>query len=69
MQDPEQNTTPFNIAFKTDAKLWEWYEKPGNEWRARRFSAAISSRNSDGQYAEANLNKGCHWFSDPVDLL
>ena len=63
---PEFPYSPFNIAFKTDATLWEWYEKPGNEWRARRFVAAISHR-SDGQYV--NLNKGCHWLSDPVDLL
>ena len=57
MQGPGRNAAPFNIAFKTEAKLWDWYEEPGNEWRARRFSVAISG-SADRQYAKADLING-----------
>jgi hypothetical protein len=57
MQNPGRYAAPFNIAFKTDAKLWDWYEQPGNEWRARRFSVAVSS-GADKQFAKADLING-----------
>lgn len=41
VQNPTKAEAPFNIALMTDAKMWEWYEEPGNEWRARRFAAAM----------------------------
>ncbi|KAF5386557.1 hypothetical protein D9615_001582 [Tricholomella constricta] len=41
LQNPGNAAAPFNIAFKTEAKMWDWYEEPGNEWRARRFTAAM----------------------------
>ncbi|KAI0064254.1 S-adenosyl-L-methionine-dependent methyltransferase [Artomyces pyxidatus] len=39
---PKSVETPFNLAFKTNATLWEWYEEPGNEWRGRRFTNAMA---------------------------
>lgn len=56
MQDPGQYTAPFNIAFKTDAKMWDWYEQPENEWRARRFSVAISG-SASRRFAKGDLIK------------
>ncbi|KAG6888544.1 hypothetical protein C0995_007556 [Termitomyces sp. Mi166 len=41
VQNPTKATSAFNIGLKTEAKLWEWYEEPGNEWRARRFTATM----------------------------
>ncbi|KAG5336711.1 Sterigmatocystin 8-O-methyltransferase [Termitomyces sp. J132] len=41
VQNPTQAAAAFNIGLKTEAKMWEWYEEAGNEWRARRFSAAM----------------------------
>jgi hypothetical protein len=41
LQDPGRNAAPFNVAFKTEAKLWEWYEEPENKWRARRFGVVM----------------------------
>ncbi|KAF5387187.1 hypothetical protein D9615_001587 [Tricholomella constricta] len=33
LQNPIKAAAAFNIALKTEAKMWEWYEEPGNEWR------------------------------------
>ncbi|KAG6845853.1 hypothetical protein H0H87_002544 [Tephrocybe sp. NHM501043] len=52
LQNPKQAAAPFNIAFKTDAKLWEWYEEPGNELRNRRFSSAMKGGAADRYPAE-----------------
>ncbi|KAG6910307.1 hypothetical protein DXG01_011704 [Tephrocybe rancida] len=41
VQNPTKAAAAFNIALKTEAKMWEWYEEAGNEWRARRFTAAM----------------------------
>ncbi|KAG6861524.1 hypothetical protein C0995_015257 [Termitomyces sp. Mi166 len=41
VQNPTKAAAAFNIGLKTEAKMWDWYEEPGNEWRARRFSAAM----------------------------
>lgn len=41
VQHPDRAAAAFNLALKTDAKMWDWYEEPGNEWRARRFTAAM----------------------------
>jgi hypothetical protein len=46
MQNPGQHAAPFNIAFKTDAKLWDWYEEPENNWRARRFRTVMKDHAS-----------------------
>ncbi|KAK0437893.1 O-methyltransferase [Armillaria borealis] len=32
---------PFSYAFKTDKSLFDWYEELGNEFRLKRFSAAM----------------------------
>ncbi|KAG6817821.1 hypothetical protein H0H87_003229 [Tephrocybe sp. NHM501043] len=42
VQNPTKAAAAFNIGLKTEAKMWEWYEEPGNEWRARRFAAAMA---------------------------
>jgi hypothetical protein len=39
--DPTNSPLPFNLAFNTDATAWEWYGEAGNEWRGRRFAAAM----------------------------
>lgn len=30
------------MAFKTNKSLWEWFEEPGNEYRLKRFAAAMN---------------------------
>lgn len=48
MKDPklahsqEPNETPFNAAFKTDLRWFDWYELPENEYRRRRFATALA---------------------------
>ncbi|KAG6848863.1 hypothetical protein H0H93_013351 [Arthromyces matolae] len=42
LQNPDKASTPFNLALKTDRKLWEWYEEPGNEFRNRRFTYGMA---------------------------
>ncbi|RDB21483.1 4-O-methyltransferase 1 [Hypsizygus marmoreus] len=42
LQNPSKAAAAFNIALNTEAKMWDWYEEPGNEWRARRFTAAMT---------------------------
>ncbi|THU98968.1 S-adenosyl-L-methionine-dependent methyltransferase [Dendrothele bispora CBS 962.96] len=34
--------TPFNMVYKTDLSLFEWFNQPENAWRARRFAAAMT---------------------------
>lgn len=41
VQNPGQAAAAFNIAHKTDLKMWDWYEIPGNEWRSRRFTVVM----------------------------
>jgi hypothetical protein len=56
MQNPGSNAAPFNMAFKTEAKLWDWYEEPENNWRARRFSAVMKDSSKQVRSsAEADL--------------
>ncbi|KAG6852821.1 hypothetical protein C0991_008915 [Blastosporella zonata] len=52
LQNPAKAAAPFNLAFKTDAKLWDWYEEPGNELRNRRFSSAMKGAAADRYPAE-----------------
>jgi len=35
------STTPFAIAFKTKKYGFDWFEEPGNEFRLKRFAAAM----------------------------
>ncbi|KAF9062020.1 S-adenosyl-L-methionine-dependent methyltransferase [Rhodocollybia butyracea] len=39
---PNEYPLPFNQAFNTPDNFYEWYEHPQNEWRARRFAAAMN---------------------------
>ncbi|KAK7446999.1 hypothetical protein VKT23_014212 [Stygiomarasmius scandens] len=39
----EEAQTPFNAAVNFKSSIWDWYVQPGNEWRARRFAAAMTS--------------------------
>ncbi|KAE9392372.1 S-adenosyl-L-methionine-dependent methyltransferase [Gymnopus androsaceus JB14] len=41
LQNPEDSLPAFNMAFNTGATAWEWYGEHGNEWRGRRFAAAM----------------------------
>ncbi|KAE9406446.1 S-adenosyl-L-methionine-dependent methyltransferase [Gymnopus androsaceus JB14] len=43
IKNPEQAAAPFNIAYKTPKKMWEWYKEPGNEYRSRRFNDGIKN--------------------------
>jgi len=43
LQNPGTAAAPFNIAFETSAKRWDWQEKPGNEKQARRFAALMKA--------------------------
>ncbi len=33
--------TKYQYVFKTDKNMFDWYEEPGNEYRLKRFSAAM----------------------------
>ncbi|KAH7870634.1 S-adenosyl-L-methionine-dependent methyltransferase [Lentinula edodes] len=41
--NPKQASAPFNIAYNTPEKMWEWTEKPGNELVSRKFGAAMQN--------------------------
>ncbi|KAJ4466135.1 S-adenosyl-L-methionine-dependent methyltransferase [Lentinula edodes] len=41
IKNPKQASAPFNIAYNTPEKMWEWTEKPGNELVSRKFGAAM----------------------------
>ncbi|KIK59999.1 hypothetical protein GYMLUDRAFT_44008 [Collybiopsis luxurians FD-317 M1] len=43
IKNPEQASAPFNVAYKTSSKMWDWFEEPGNEVRSRRFTTAMKS--------------------------
>ncbi|KAJ3730279.1 S-adenosyl-L-methionine-dependent methyltransferase [Lentinula raphanica] len=43
MKNPQEAAAPFNIAYKTTKKMWEWTEEPGNEYSSRRFTAAMKN--------------------------
>ncbi|KAF9073215.1 S-adenosyl-L-methionine-dependent methyltransferase [Rhodocollybia butyracea] len=43
LREPDQSLAPFNMGHNTSKKLWEWYEEQGNEWRLRRFTAAMKA--------------------------
>ncbi|KAF4566231.1 hypothetical protein EYR40_001952 [Pleurotus pulmonarius] len=38
-EDPKD--APMMLAFKSSKPSWEWYEEPGNEYRLKRFAAAM----------------------------
>jgi hypothetical protein len=42
MLSDEPNATPFNMAFKTPAHLFDFYAQPENEFRHLRFGAAMA---------------------------
>ncbi|KAF9494774.1 O-methyltransferase [Pleurotus eryngii] len=37
----EPQDAPMMLAFKSSKPSWEWYEEPGNEYRLKRFAAAM----------------------------
>ncbi|KAJ4490570.1 S-adenosyl-L-methionine-dependent methyltransferase [Lentinula aciculospora] len=41
IKNPQQASAPFNIAYNTPKKMWEWTEEPGREVVSRRFTSAI----------------------------
>ncbi|KAJ3819936.1 S-adenosyl-L-methionine-dependent methyltransferase [Lentinula raphanica] len=43
MKNPQEAAAPFNIAYQTTKKMWEWTEEPGNEYSSRRFTAAMKN--------------------------
>ncbi|KAJ3755044.1 S-adenosyl-L-methionine-dependent methyltransferase [Lentinula raphanica] len=43
MKNPQEAAAPFNIAYKTTKKMWEWTEEPGNEYSSHRFTAAMKN--------------------------
>ncbi|KIY67020.1 S-adenosyl-L-methionine-dependent methyltransferase [Cylindrobasidium torrendii FP15055 ss-10] len=47
VRDPGEWETPFNMAHQTQAKLWDWYGQPGNEYRMNRFAAFMKSAGSE----------------------
>ncbi|KAI0068103.1 S-adenosyl-L-methionine-dependent methyltransferase [Artomyces pyxidatus] len=58
---PADVDAPFNLALKTPSKLWNWYEEPGNEWRGRRFNAAMKG---GGEHFPSTLfTEGYDWKS------
>ncbi|KAI0063775.1 S-adenosyl-L-methionine-dependent methyltransferase [Artomyces pyxidatus] len=38
----EDSETPLNLAWGTNASMWEWFQEGGNKWRGRRFFTAIT---------------------------
>lgn len=43
VKDPKQASAPFNVAYKTPKKMWDWLKEPGNEQRSRKFTVAMKS--------------------------
>ncbi|KAI0043606.1 S-adenosyl-L-methionine-dependent methyltransferase [Auriscalpium vulgare] len=41
VRDRKAKDPPFKLTFKTQKTLWQWYEEPDNQWRGRRFAAAM----------------------------
>ncbi|KAI0063931.1 S-adenosyl-L-methionine-dependent methyltransferase [Artomyces pyxidatus] len=52
---PKDVETPFHLAFKTKATLWEWYEEPINRLRRQRFANAMAG---DGERFPATIFTG-----------
>ena len=46
LKDPTAHTAPFNLALNTKSSMWEWLEEPKNDWRLRRFMAAMTNNDS-----------------------
>ncbi|KAG6815873.1 hypothetical protein H0H87_010616 [Tephrocybe sp. NHM501043] len=64
IQKPDQSDAAFNLAHQTPAKMWDWYEEPENELRARRFAAAMKG-GADRFPAEIFINAiGCKDLQD-----
>ncbi|KAF5384278.1 hypothetical protein D9615_003359 [Tricholomella constricta] len=64
VQNPERACSAFSIAHQTEAKMWDWYEDPRNELRARRFAAAMKG-GADRFPAEIFINAiGCEHLQD-----
>jgi hypothetical protein len=58
------NRAPFNRVFDVDVPLWEWYERPENSYRRRRFAVAM---HGIGQMQpQDTLLKGKYRFSFSV---
>ncbi|KAI0064197.1 S-adenosyl-L-methionine-dependent methyltransferase [Artomyces pyxidatus] len=58
---PKGVETPFQLAFKTKATLWEWYEEPSNRVRGRRFANAMAGDNE--RFPKAIFTGGFDWNS------
>ncbi|TBU26516.1 O-methyltransferase [Dichomitus squalens] len=60
-------TSPFNLAFKTDLKFYEWLEEPGNEARLTRFGHSMNGTRY-WELAE-NIIHGFPWHELPQDSV
>ncbi|TBU37789.1 O-methyltransferase [Dichomitus squalens] len=60
-------TSPFNLAFKTDLKYYEWLEEPGNEARLTRFGHSMNGTRY-WELAE-NIIHGFPWHELPQDSV
>ncbi|KAF9459996.1 O-methyltransferase [Collybia nuda] len=62
-----QEHSPMGVAFKYNKPSWEWYENPGNEYRVKRFMAAMEgSTKFDPPNA---ILQGFDWGSLPSKAL
>ncbi|GAW03924.1 S-adenosyl-L-methionine-dependent methyltransferase [Lentinula edodes] len=57
VKNPGQASAPFNIAYKTSKKMWEWMEEPGNELSARKITAAMKDT-GDAMYPPEIFTSG-----------
>ncbi|KAI0064466.1 S-adenosyl-L-methionine-dependent methyltransferase [Artomyces pyxidatus] len=58
---PKDALAPFNLAYKTKATLWDWYEEPGNEWRGLRFATAMTGGGE--RFPPTIFTEGFDWKS------
>ncbi|KAJ3927862.1 MAG: S-adenosyl-L-methionine-dependent methyltransferase [Lentinula lateritia] len=57
VKNPGQASAPFNIAYKTSKKMWEWMEESGNELSARKITAAMKDT-GDAMYPPEIFTSG-----------
>ncbi|KAH8827600.1 S-adenosyl-L-methionine-dependent methyltransferase [Flagelloscypha sp. PMI_526] len=67
IQNPTQAAAPFNIAYDTSIKYWDWLEEPGNEWRLTRLTELMAATTSF--YGSDIFLEGFDWKNLPKDSV
>ena len=43
MKDSKGYASPFSMTIQEHTNMFDWYEKPGQKWRAHRFATAMKA--------------------------